>query len=335
MDLSDFKNMKKVLVTGGAGFIGAYLVKRLIEMNIQVTIVDRLLEVGGISYIHPEANFINADICDTSLYSKLKDYNFDTVYHLAAQSAGEPSYDDPKFDILTNSYGTYLVSKFCKDHKIKRLIYTSTVAVYGNSHEGVLSENSNISPDSIYGVSKYSGEMFIKQLLADSDTKYTIFRVFNTYGPGENLHFQKKGMVSIYIGFVWRKEPIQVKGSLDRFRDFTYIEDNIDALISCHAKPISFGQVYNLSSGQKTFIKELIKKILHEFNLPNDYNVIELSGTMGDSFGFHANPEKIKKHLKWEPKIDLDNGLKAYFEWVNKIPFNSQLKSFHPFVKIN
>ena len=117
--------MKNVLVTGGAGFIGAYLVKRLIEMNIQVTIVDRLLEVGGISYIHPEANFINADICDTSLYSKLKDYNFDTVYHLAAQSAGEPSYDDPKFDILTNSYDIFkdfLHKKYFGDKIIQEFI---------------------------------------------------------------------------------------------------------------------------------------------------------------------------------------------------------------------
>ena len=75
--MTDTKKMSHVLVTGGAGFIGAYLVKRLIEMNIKVTIVDKLLDVGGISYVHPKANFINADICDTSLYSRLKDLNID------------------------------------------------------------------------------------------------------------------------------------------------------------------------------------------------------------------------------------------------------------------
>ena len=330
--MTEIKKMNHVLVTGGAGFIGAYLVKRLIDMNVRVTIVDNLQDVGGISYVHPKANFINADICDTSLYLQLKKLNIDTVYHLAAQSAGEPSYDDPKFDILTNSYGTYLIAKFCKDNNVARLIYTSTVAVYGNSIDGILDENSKISPDSIYGVSKYSGEMFIKQMLHNSQTKYTIFRVFNTYGPGENLNFQKKGMASIYIGFVWKKEPICIKGSLDRYRDFTFIDDNVDALISCHAKPISFGEVYNLSSGKKTFVKDLVKSILIAFNLPLDYKVVELPNTPGDSFGFHSNPDKIKRHLDWDPKMELTDGLKEYYKWVNVIPVIDKLDNYHPFV---
>lgn len=329
--MSIVKKMEHVLVTGGAGFIGAYLVKKLIEMNIQVTIVDNLKNVGGISFIHPKANFINSDICDISLYDKLKKINFDTVYHLAAQSAGEPSYDDPKLDILSNSYGTYLIAKFCKDNKIDRLIYTSTVAVYGNVKEESIDENTNIDPDSIYGVSKFSGELFIRQILKNSQTKYTIFRVFNTYGPGENLNFSKKGMVSIYIGFIWKKDPILVKGSLDRFRDFTYIDDNVEALISCHSKTITFGEVYNLSSGKKTIVKDLVKSILNAFNLPMDYKVIELQNTPGDSFGFHSNPNKIKKHLDWEPKVNLNDGLKKYYNWVRSVPVTEKLDSYHPF----
>ena len=324
--------MNHVLVTGGAGFIGAYLVERLINMNIKVTIVDNLQDVGGISYIHPDANFINGDICDTSLYIQLKRLNIDTVYHLAAQSAGEPSYDDPKFDILTNSYGTYLIAKFCKDASVDRLIYTSTVAVYGDSINGTLDENSKISPDSIYGISKYSGEMFIKQMLNNSRTKYTIFRVFNTYGPGENLNFQKKGMVSIYIGFLWKNQPICVKGSLDRYRDFTFIDDTVDALISCHEKLISFGEVYNLSSGTKTFVKDLVKSIFAAFDLPLDYKVIELPNTPGDTFGFHSNSDKIKKHLNWSPKVGLIDGLKEYYRWVNVIQVTDKLDNYHPFV---
>lgn len=330
--MKDVKAMNHALVTGGAGFLGAYLVKRLIEMKIKVTIVDTLQDVGGISYVHPKANFINADIRDTSLYLQLKKLNIDTVYHLAAQSAGEPSYDDPKLDILANSYGTYLLAKFCKDNNINRLIYTSTVAVYGNTVNGILDENSEINPDSIYGVSKYSGEMYIKQTLHDSDTKYTIFRVFNTYGPGENLNFQKKGMASIYIGYTWKKQAISVKGSLDRYRDFTYIDDNIDALISCQSNPKSFGEVYNLSSGEKIIVKDLLNSILIAFNLPMDYDVIELPGTPGDSFGFHSNPEKIKRDLNWEPKVGLAEGLKEYYKWVNVIPVTEKLDDYHPFV---
>ena len=326
--------MKNVLVTGGAGFIGSYLVKKLIELNIKVTIIDNLQSVGGISFVHPKAKLINADICDVSIYDKLKKFNFDTVYHLAAQSAGEPSYDDPKLDILTNSYGTYLISKFCKENRIKRLIYTSTVAVYGNS-VGIIYEKSRINPDSIYGVSKYGGEMFIRQMLEDSDTKFTIFRVFNTYGPGENLNYLKKGMVSIYIAYLWKKEPIQIKGSLSRYRDFTFIEDNVDALIKCHSNTLSYNEVYNLSSGKKTIIKDLVHEILLAFNKPEDYKIIELENTPGDSYGFHSNSKKIREHLNWEPKIELMEGLRRYYEWIERIPIQENLSSYHPFKLMN
>lgn len=325
--------MKHVLVTGGAGFLGSYLVHRLIKLNIKVTIIDKLLGIGAIPFIHPEADFINADICDASLYSKLEKLNIDTVYHLAAQSGGETSYDDPKFDILTNSLGTYLIAKFCKDSGVKRLIYTSTVAVYGNNANGLIDEGSDINPDSIYGVSKYSGELFIKQILSNSKTKFTIFRVFNTYGPGENLNFQKKGMVSIYIGYIWKKKPISVKGSLERYRDFTFVTDTVDALLTCHSKSISFGEIYNLSSGVKTRVKDLLNVALLEFNLPKNYKIEELPSTPGDSFGFHSNISKIKKHLNWSPKIELSEGLKEYYKWVKSIPAEEKLNSCHPFAK--
>ena len=201
--------MKHVLVTGGAGFIGAYLVKRLIDLKIEVTIIDNLQNVGGISYVHPKAKFINGDICDGSIYPKLQNLNIDTVYHLAAQSAGEPSYDNPKFDILTNSYGTYLVAKFCKDNKINRLIYTSTVAVYGDNNHGILDENSPIGPDSIYGVSKYSGEMFIEQMLKNSETKYTIFRVLILMVQERTYIFKRKEW-SVFILDLYGKRNLFV-----------------------------------------------------------------------------------------------------------------------------
>ena len=323
--------MKNVLVTGGAGFIGAYLVKNLIEQGLNVTIVDNLRDVGGISYIHPKANFIKSDICNLETYTQLNGLNLDTVFHLAAQSAGEPSYEDPKLDIMTNAYGTYLISKFCKEKEISRFIYTSTVAVYGNS-EGAIDENTPINPDSIYGISKYSGEMFVRQLLDKSKTNFTIFRVFNTYGPGENLDYSKKGMLSIYLGYVWKNQPILVKGSLDRFRDFTFIEDNVSALLKCYDKPISFGEVYNLSSGKKIFVRELINYILAVFNKSPDYKVIELENTPGDSFGFHSNSIKIKEHLDWEPSVEIIDGLKKYYEWVKNISVHENLKKNHPFM---
>lgn len=322
--------METVLVTGGAGFIGAHLVDRLINEGNKVVIVDNLKTIGGIPYVNPKADFFKGDICENELYSKLEKYQFDTIYHLAAQSAGESSYDNPQYDLLSNSFGTYQVALFAKKTGVKRFIYTSTVAVYGKSAAGHTEETAEIRPDSIYGVSKFSGELFVRQLLEDTDCKYTMFRVFNAYGPGENLNYLKKGMVSIYASFIWRGESVQVKGSLDRYRDYTYIDDCIDALLMCRDNSNSFSQVYNLSSGVKTIVRDLINEMIDVAGKGKGYPVVELGGTPGDTFGFHASVEKLEKDLGWKPKVGLREGLEKYFAWINKVPVQDSITDFHP-----
>jgi len=321
--------MKTVLVTGGAGFIGAQLVNKLTE-DYCVVIVDTLKSVGGISYINQKAVFLNYDICDNTLYEELNKYSFDAIYHLAAQSAGEPAYDDPKYDILTNSYGTCLLAKYAAEKGIKRFIYTSTVAAYGTGNETGFKENDKINPDSIYGVSKYSGELFIQQFLRNSNTKYTIFRVFNTYGPGENLNYTKKGMLSIYASYLWRNEPITVKGSLKRYRDFLYIDDNVDVLYNTLQNEKSYNQTYNLSSGEKIIIEDLIKLMLKIAGKDQNYIVNEVLGTPGDSFGTHGDIKKLKSDFNWKPKYSIMDGIKKYFQWINKLPIVDDLSGFHP-----
>ena len=322
--------MKNILITGGNGFLGAYLAKKL-ENKYNIYVVDNNKSIGGINYINPNVNFIKSDITNIKLYKKLKKIKFDTVYHLAAQSAGESAYDDPEYDIITNSYGTYLIAKFCSDNNVRKLIYTSTVAVYGNKH-GLIKENASITPDSIYGASKYTGELLLKQVLKKSKVNFTIFRVFNVYGPGENLNFLKKGMVSIYLSYVWKKKPIIVKGSLDRYRDLTFISDTIDALVIARTNKNAKNQTYNLSSGSKIKVRELLTRIKKIFKIPSNYPILVEKNTPGDSFGYHACNKKISKDLKWKPKITLNKGLSEYFKWIKSLPITDNLKNHHPFV---
>ena len=115
--------MKKILVTGGAGFIGAHLVQKLIDKKFKVMVVDNLKTIGGIPYVNPKSYFLKGDILDEKILKKIKKWRPHIIYHLAAQSGGESAYDNPKFDYLTNGYGTYLLSKIAKKVNVKHFIY--------------------------------------------------------------------------------------------------------------------------------------------------------------------------------------------------------------------
>jgi UDP-glucose 4-epimerase len=321
---------KKILVTGGAGFIGSYLVNKLIKNNFHVMVVDNLTCVGGIPFINKKSYFVKGDFRTKSTLKKIEIFSPEIIFHLAAQSAGEPAYDDPKKDLLNNGYGTYLLCELAKKIKVKLFIYASSVAIYGSKLKGSLDEKELPNPDSIYGISKYLGEMYVQLLCKTTKTKFLIFRIFNTYGPGENLNYQKKGMVSIYASHIWKNKPILVKGSLDRFRDFTYITDTVNFIYqSIYQKKLN--QVYNLSSGKKTSVKDLIKTLLAKFNKKKKYSIKILNNTSGDSFGFHSSNKKILKDFKVKFNFKLKEGLDLYVSWIKIVPKLKNLKKFHPF----
>jgi len=323
--------MAKILVTGGAGFIGTHLVHGLIKNNHEVMVVDFLKTKGGIPYVHPKCLFVKGDILMAETLSKIKKWKPEIIYHLAAQSGGESAYDNPKFDYLANGYGTYLLSKLAKEIKVKHFIYSSSVAVYGSNIKNKITEKSNIKPDSIYGISKYVGEMFIRQVLYSTNIKTTIFRIFNTYGPGENLNFLKKGMISIYCSYVWKNKPIIVKGSCKRFRNYQYIDDVVNILIkTIKNKKLAKNEIFNLSSGVYTTVASVIKLILKTKKKSNYKVITKRQGTPGDSFGFHASNNYLKKKFDNYKFVSLQKGLVNYFKWIDSVPCRKDLKYFHP-----
>tara|TARA_X000000950_G_scaffold289442_1_gene413522 strand:- start:1649 stop:2683 length:1035 start_codon:yes stop_codon:yes gene_type:complete len=320
--------MSKILITGGAGFIGAHLAN-ILNKNNKIMIVDNLENKGGIPFIDKSSFFVKGDILDKKILKKIEIWKPDIIYHLAAQSGGEGAYDDPKKDFNTNGFGTYLIAKLAKKIKCKYFIYASSVAVYGSSSKK-LTENSKINPDSIYGISKYTGEMFVNQILKKTNIKTRIFRIFNTYGPGENLQNLKKGMVSIYCYFIWSKKPLIIKGSLNRYRNLTYIFDCVNILSkSIKNKKLKKFEILNLSHGKKITIKNLVKTILKVNNL-NKWNIINKKGTPGDSFGTSASNKNLKIKFNNYKFINLENGLKKYFQWINSIDKKKIFKS-HPY----
>ena len=322
--------MTKILVTGGAGFIGAHVTDRLLKLNYDVLVVDSLKTIGGIPYINRKCKFLKGDITSKTTLKKIKKWKPKIIFHLAAQSCSETAYDNPKQDYLSNGMGTYLVALLAKEVKVRHFIYTSSVSVYGSKLKDNITEKSTIEPDSIYGISKFAGEMFIKQVLYKTKVKTTIFRIFNTYGPGENLNFLRKGMVSIFCGYFWKKKPIIVKGSLKRFRDFNYIDDCTKILTSTITnKNLKKNELFNLSAGKSFTVKNLISEILR-INNKNKYPIKVQKGTPGDSFGYHASNKYLRKKFNNYKFVSLRQGLKKYFDWIDKVPNIKNLKNYHP-----
>lgn len=320
--------MAKILITGGAGFIGAHLAN-ILNKNNKIMIVDNFENKGAIPYVKKTHKLIRGNILDKKVLNNIKLWKPDIIYHLAAQSGGEGAYDDPKKDFISNGFGTYLIANLAREINCKYFIYASSVAVYGTTKKK-LSENSKINPDSIYGISKYIGEMYINQILKKTKTKVRIFRIFNTYGPGENLENLKKGMVSIYCSFIWKKKPILVKGSLNRFRNLTYVFDCVNILAqSINNKKLKNFEILNLTNGKKVIVKDLIKTILKINNLKK-WKVIKKKSTPGDSFGTSASNKKLKQKFNNYNFVSLNDGLRKYFEWI-KVIDGKKISDCHPY----
>ena len=178
--------------------------------------------------------------------------------------------------------------------------------------------------------------MFIKQILYKTKIKTSIFRIFNTYGPGEDLNYSKKGMVKIYCSYVWKNKPIIVKGSLKRFRNYQYIDDVVNILVkSIFNKRLKKNEIINLTTGKSTKVKDLINLILKISNKRN-YKIIERKkGTPGDSFGYNASNQYIKNKFPDYKFTSLEKGIRKFLKWINEVPVKKNIKKFHPYSKNN
>jgi UDP-glucose 4-epimerase len=293
---------KTILVTGGEGFIGANLVKRLKEIGHNVITMD----------------FKSEDYaCDISDYNNFKyiTEDIDVIYHLAGQSYGRGGLIEPHKDLDWNTKGTLNVCLFAKDRNIKKIIYTSTMAVYGNADYS--KEDDIPNPLSNYGCSKLNGENYLKQFSQNYDIDYTIFRLFNTYGPGQDIKHVMKGVVSVFLSQVIKGNLIESTGTLDRYRDLTYIDDCVDALV-LGMNPKLKNNTYNVSNNKKTTMKELIEQIIEvsDKNIES-FTIKNIGSHDGDQFGNTGDNSKLKS-VGWKPKFSLKEGLKIFYKYAKE-----------------
>lgn len=297
---------KKILITGGAGFIGSHLVKSLDFRKFDIFVVDNL-STGNKKNLPANVKFLKLDCSNKSIIKRLENINFDCVYHLAGQSSGEYSFYEPFEDFSSNLLGTINVIKLCLKTTKKRIIFTSSMSVYGNYIKAV-TELDKCNPKSFYGLSKLSSENYIK-FFTKKKLKYTILRLFNIYGPGQNFDNKLQGMVSIYLDQALKNKRINIKGPKDRYRDFVYINDVIEILNKTRIRKEAINNTFNVGSGKKTKVHELIKIISNNLNLKKN-SIKYIHSTPDDTFGIYSNKSKIKKFLRKEKFINLKEGIK-------------------------
>ena len=293
------KKERKILITGGCGFVGSNLVIALLKKNYIIHIIDKKIT----NKIHNKnIIYFHGNIKDPKVFDNFK-YKYDAVFHLAAQSSARICEENFREGIESNFVGTLNLCNWAKVYKPKKIIFSSSMTVYKSSKFS-LKENSILKPISIYGKTKVESKKMINRLQKYKITTI-ITRLFNVYGPGQNYKNLKQGMVSIYTYYAILNKRIEVTGSLERFRDLVYISDVTNTFIKLIK--LNKNLTINIGTGEKTSVNMLLKYICQLTNLDFKKSIKILPSHSGDVFGTYANINKLKKIYK--PRINLKNGL--------------------------
>lgn len=303
--------LEKVLITGVAGFIGSHVAARFLSEGYQVVGVDDLSS-GHAENVPEGVQFINGDL---SLKKTINDIPRDCSYilHLAGQSSGEISFDDPVADLNKNTVSTVNLIRYGINNGIKRFLYASSMSVYGRVEDQPIKENHECSPLSCYGVGKLAAENYLR--VYQHQIPYVVMRMFNVYGPGQDLANMRQGMVSIFLSQALDTGRIEVKGSIERFRDFIYIDDVVEAWFRATTFSNVNNIVLNVGTGAKTTVNELLR-IIKLLVPKSEYNIQE--GTPGDQSGIFADASELKKSLNLTSFRTLDSGLGYFCEWAKR-----------------
>jgi UDP-glucose 4-epimerase len=248
----------KILVTGGAGFIGSHLVDKLIKLNNKVVVVDDL-SFGKQENINKKAIFYKLDICDkeglTNVFEKEKPT---IVFHLAAQASVGGSVKNPTKDAQINILGSINLLDCCVKYSVKKIIYSGSCAIYGNPIKLPIQENHPFQPLSQYAISKKAIEDYIQVYSKLYGLNYTILRYANVYGPRQNSSMEG-GVIAIFIEKVLKDLPITINGDGTQTRDFIYVKEVID--VNLWAIKKGDMHIFNVGTGIKTQLNELIKEL--------------------------------------------------------------------------
>ena len=295
--------MARVLVTGGAGFVGSHVVDGLLARGHDVLVVDDL-STGTRSNLPPHVELIDLDVADDAFVSLAKSFGPDVISHIAAQASVPVSMSDPKMDARVNILGGLNVLQAAKEADCEQVLYINTGgALYGDPDYLPCDEDHPIRPISGYALSKWTSECYFRMLLPDS-IPLKVLRAANIYGPRQNPHGES-GVISIFIRRMLDGGQVTINGDGEHTRDYVYVGDVVDA----HDMAMSYGQsiAVNIGTGAGTSVNEVFQHLqgLTESDTPPIYG----DPRPGDVRHITLDPSRAKRILGWEPRVELNEGL--------------------------
>ncbi|MFC4799039.1 NAD-dependent epimerase/dehydratase family protein [Neobacillus sp. GCM10023253] len=293
----------KVLVTGGAGFIGSHVVQNLVKSGHDPVVADNLC-TGSLEFVEKDVPFYKVDITTPQIETVFAKERPDAVIHLAAQVDVAYSIQDPAGDARQNILGTIQLLANSQRFDVKKFIFSSSCAVYGKQDDVSIEETFPIQPLSYYGISKYSSEMYIKAFNSLHQLPYTILRYANVYGPRQSTKGEG-GVISIFAQKVLHGIPPFIYGDGEQTRDFVFVRDVAEAnVLSLNS---GTNETFNIGCNIKTSINELYQSISKLTS--KNIQPIFMRARSGDILHSRLNNSKAKSLLDWEPNYDLHSGL--------------------------
>ena len=302
---------KTILVTGGAGFVGSHIVDRLSPDN-NVIVLDNLF-IGSMSNLEQSKDritFVQGDILDESLVKSLVAES-DFVFHLAAHVGNIRSLKDPYFDMEVNIKGMINLLQACRDSNVKRLVYSSSGAIFGEAIHLPIDEEHPLNPESPYAVSKLAAEKYCFAFYKVYGIPTTSVRYFNIYGPRQDTS-EYANAISIFLDKIRQGEPLTIFGDGEQTRDFIFIQDVVTANILAATEPAAEGEIFNIATGQATSINQLIE-IIREVS-GKEIQTIHSAPRAGEVRHSRANIGKAEKLLGYRPKTSLKEGLQLTWQ---------------------
>lgn len=306
----------KILVTGGAGFIGSWIVDGLVEKGLEVIVVDNL-STGNRNNLNEGVKFYEVDICDKGIEAVFENEKPDYVFHLAAQIDVKKSIRNPIEDAEVNILGTLNVLNCCVKQGIKKFVFSSSGgAIYGDGVGIPTSETEKEKPMSPYGIAKLSIEKYLEFYKQVYGLDYVALRYSNVYGPRQNSKGEA-GVVSIFIDKILAGEQIVINGSGEQTRDYIFVKDVARANILA----LNLSGIFNVGTGKETSVKEIFGKIVE--SLGRDVKEIHAFAIKGEQMRSCLDAGKLIEK-GWKAEYSLDEGLKETVGWFKEKLFVSQ-----------